>query len=166
MTDLRQMIETYSGPMKFIEMLPQDKKSNKMALWQCLCGNINPHRVHAVIKGRVKSCGCRKRNWKHGLCGAPTHNSWKNMFARCLNKKQKHFKHYGGRGIKICERWMDFNNFLADMGERPSLKHSIDRIDCSGNYEPGNCRWATQKEQMNNIRRNKKKRAILAGGNE
>ena len=78
----------------------------------------------------------------------PTYNSWANMVKRCTNPKQKRFKHYGGRGISVCERWRSFVNFLADMGERPSLKHSIDRFpNPSGNYEPGNCRWATPQQQ-------------------
>jgi len=77
------------------------------------------------------------------------------MIQRCSNTNHKEYPNYGGRGITICERWRSsFENFLADMGTKPSPKHSIDRIDNNGNYEPSNCRWVTQKEQMHNLRKN------------
>jgi hypothetical protein len=74
------------------------------------------------------------------------------MLDRCRNENNKNYKNYGGRGISVCERWYSFENFYADMGDRPE-NLSIDRINNDGNYEPGNCRWATHKEQMNNTRR-------------
>lgn len=82
----------------------------------------------------------------------PTYNSWKLMKARCLSKSNRSYHHYGGRGISICKRWMKFENFIADMGEKP-FGRSIDRIDNNGNYTPKNCRWSTQLIQMSNTRR-------------
>lgn len=80
----------------------------------------------------------------------PAYNVWKKVRARCNNPKDDHFKWYGAKGVSVCSRWNDFRSFRADMGERPSAKHSIDRIDNSKGYEPGNCRWATQQEQNRN----------------
>lgn len=82
----------------------------------------------------------------------PTYNTWMNMIQRCTNANAPGYKHYGGRGITVCERWLKFENFLADMGERPEGL-TLDRIDNDGNYEPGNCRWATCEQQNANRRR-------------
>ena len=83
---------------------------------------------------------------KHGMAGSREFNTWISMKQRCSNKNDPEYKNYGGRGITVCERWMQFENFYADMGPRP-LGTSIDRIDNDGNYELANCRWATPKEQ-------------------
>jgi len=80
----------------------------------------------------------------------PAYNVWKKMRRRCGNPKDDHYHWYGAKGVSVCNRWHDFRTFKADMGERPSAKHSIDRIDNSKGYEPGNCRWATQQEQNRN----------------
>jgi hypothetical protein len=87
----------------------------------------------------------------------PGHNCYRSMLNRCFSPKNDHFKHYGGRGITVCERWQGkdgYRNFIADMGDRPSVKHTIDRIDNNGNYEPGNVQWAVKVQQMRNFRRN------------
>lgn len=96
-----------------------------------------------------------KRNWKHGGTMSTEFKSWTSMKSRCLNKLHNSYARYGGRGITICERWIhSFENFLADMGKKPSLDYSLDRINNDGNYEPSNCRWATRNEQQNNTKKN------------
>lgn len=91
--------------------------------------------------------GERASSYKHGWSNTPTYRTWTAMKSRCADPRNASYPAYGGRGISVCERWLDFEAFLADMGERPSLDHSIDRIDADGNYEPGNCRWLTRAEQ-------------------
>ena len=91
---------------------------------------------------------------KHGKHGTPEHKAWASMLQRCTNLKNAMWPHYGGRGIKVCDRWLDFKHFYADMGDRPEGT-SIDRQDNDGNYEPGNCRWATDIEQNNNTSHNR-----------
>ena len=98
-------------------------------------------------------------NIKHGHSlkngkPTPTYYSWRCMKERCGNPNNKYYSYYGGRGIRVCDRWMDFANFLADLGERPEGL-TLDRINSDGNYEPGNCRWVTMKEQAQNRRRSK-----------
>ena len=94
-------------------------------------------------------------NKKHGGCGTGEYSIWVNMHTRCGNPKTKAYKWYGARGIVVCPEWSDFGRFLSDMGARPSIKHSIDRYpNKDGNYEPGNCRWASSTEQHRNRRNN------------
>lgn len=90
---------------------------------------------------------------KYGKTSYPEYNNWRGMRERCSNKNHDHYSRYGGRGIKVCDRWSNFYNFYEDMGQKPTPKHSLDRIDNNGNYEPSNCRWATQKEQLRNSSR-------------
>lgn len=137
-------------------------------LWRvrCDCGNEKLAVSGELTRGRPSSCGCgtpkiKPRPPTHGLTKSSTYNIWKAMRRRCGSKREKDYRNYGARGIVVCERWLKFENFLADMGKRPSPKHSIDRIDNDGNYEPGNCRWATNIEQSNNTRVN---RVITAEG--
>ncbi len=91
----------------------------------------------------------------HNMSRTSTYKSWQAMRQRCENPRYHYFETYGGRGIKVCERWQSFENFLADMGEKPSRSHSIERTNNNGNYEPDNCCWATKKEQSRNTRTNR-----------
>ena len=127
------------------------------SLWKCLCscGNETVKIGTYLLHGHTNSCGCLKYKHHHSTEShkSKTYQVWCAMKERCRNPKHVGAKYYLNRGIKVCERWMDFNNFLSDMGEVPENR-SIDRIDVYGNYEPKNCRWATLKEQGQNRRRN------------
>ena len=94
-------------------------------------------------------------NYSHGLSGTPEYHAWVDMKQRCLNPNAKNYSYYGGRGITVCDRWLNFKNFLADMGSRPTAKHSLDRIDNNADYSPNNCKWSTKAEQQNNQRTNR-----------
>ena len=125
-------------------------------LCRCECGTEKSADGDKLRSGHTRSCGClmRKttaaRSTKHGLYGTPEYVVWGGMVARCTNPRHRHYYRYGGRGIEVCERWRDFANFLADMGARPTPKHTIDRLDGDRGYEPGNCAWVTWREQRLN----------------
>lgn len=134
-------------------------------LWlvRCECGNVRAVTGGRLRRGEAMSCGCRKpekcaaANTKHGDAArgelSAEYRAWSNMIDRCEREGNKQWKDYGGRGILVCVRWREsFAAFLEDMGRKPSPRHSIDRIDNDGNYEPGNCRWATETEQRRNKR--------------
>ena len=122
--------------------------------WVCICdcGNKTITNTRNLRSGNTTSCGCMRGAPRHGHAGvrSKTYSAWASMLSRCSNPRTHNFHRWGGRGISVCERWRVFDNFLADMGEAPVGK-SIDRFpDRNGNYEPNNCRWATQHEQIAN----------------
>ncbi len=146
------------GRWPLLERAQNSPARGTMWLCECECGTrkiVNG----IVLRGQKSlSCGCLKmeiliaRSTKHGHATngiSPTYHTWAGMIARCSNPKNKRYKDYGGRGITVCDRWKSFENFLADMGEKPQGT-SIDRIDYSKGYSPDNCRWATAKEQARN----------------
>jgi hypothetical protein len=148
---------------------------NRAVLWLCLC---ECQRHHVVLGGSLKnggtqSCGCLQKesasqySKRHGMWGAPEYRIWRSMLNRCALQSDPAYPDYGGRGISVCAHWqLAFMNFYADIGARPSPKHSIDRIDVEGHYSCGhcaqcieqgrnaNCQWATRTQQANNTRRN------------
>lgn len=131
---------------------------NKRSRWwcKCECGTVKNIARKCLIGGDTKSCGClsamnaSRRFYKHGMKKTREYRIWKDMRQRCLNRNNPGFQQYGLRGITICPRWNNFQNFYDDMGPSPSNAHSIDRKNGNGNYEPSNCRWATSLEQAEN----------------
>lgn len=131
----------------------KSRSENHRKLWPCLCdcGNTHEATTKSLRGGHTKSCGCIVK--KHGRSHSPEYQSWRGAKKRTNSPNNANYRRYGGRGIKMCDRWFySFENFFADMGERPSPNHTLDRIDCDGHYEPGNCRWATAYTQNQNRR--------------
>jgi hypothetical protein len=143
-------------------VLSRDPTRGKRARWQCRCdcGRVTSVAGVQLRRGHRISCGCSRGGYAHGHGRdgrkSSTYISWRSMIGRCYQPSVAYYSLYGGRGITVCERWrgrgVGFVNFLADMGERPSKSHTLDRIDSSGHYEPANCRWATATEQSRNTR--------------
>jgi hypothetical protein len=157
------------GKLEVIRRDPDSsaRYSKEYYFCQCDCGNVVSVRAD-LLRGAIKTtCGCgtmelRVRNaTTHGMTNTETYKTWRGLIRRCFNVSCEEYQFYGRRGITVCERWLhSFENFLSDMGVKPKGT-SIDRINNDGNYEPWNCRWATQKQQARNTRKN---RIVSMGG--
>ena len=152
---------TIIGKLTAVCFIKTSKSQGFIWEFKCECGNVFQTPSSAVRSGKTKSCGCqRHKNYcfrceRHGLYGTKEYRTWCHIVGRCHNPNNSRWKDYGGRGISVSDNWRNsFLTFLKEMGNAPSPKHSIDRINNDGNYEFGNCRWATASEQYANKRSN------------
>lgn len=150
------MHKIYAQTFGIWSVLEPIKRAAQRVRCRCQCGTERYVLVSNMLSGQSKSCGCRREGRaKHGMHHSVEYGTWTRMLSRCRSVKGKNFKDYAGRGIRVCERWHVFENFLADMGPRPSDSHSIERKNNDGDYEPANCVWATRTQQMRNRRNTK-----------
>lgn len=160
------------GRLTVVSSAGSNPRGNRMWRCRCSCGGETVTITNLLRSGHTQSCGCLQRERTsaaakissriHGRSLSPEWRCWQAMLARCRYPTTAGYDRYGGRGITVCARWAEFEVFLADVGPRPSLEHSLDRIDPDGNYEPSNVRWASKLEQANNRRDNV---MVVIGGN-
>lgn len=155
---MRQITDITSEKFNLLSVVRLHKRTNR-TYWECECdcGNTTIVEGHKLKSGHTRSCGCIAkaeliaRSTKHGMTNSPEYFAWKNLINRCEREKDIRFEKYGKRGIFVCDEWRnDFSAFFRDVGERPSDRHSIDRIDNNDGYHKNNCRWATAHQQTRN----------------
>lgn len=147
--------------LRFSHSAKRARGSRSFWICQCVCGSERAYLSDNITGFKTKSCGClrydatSRKATVHGDYGSHEYHAWRSMKSRCNNPKNKSYARYGGRGIKVCRRWTIYDNFLADMGRRPSPEHSLHRIKNDRHYTPKNCCWATRKEQARNRHSNR-----------